>query len=137
MKHHPFEFTANPTPQEIFDRGVEFFNDPESERCANDAVPIGGGCLYTNPTKGTHCVAGYMLPEETLKIYGQEVEAISEIAHQNPIMTPSWVFANEALLSELQTIHDNTSAWANRNRMRQDLADVASSFGLKYKEPTP
>jgi hypothetical protein len=131
MKHHPFPMDATPSEQEIFDRAVEFFAQPETQRCSNSD----GQCLYTNPFNGLHCVAGYMMPEETLKAFGTEVTGIRFAMKNHPAQSPAWARNNLQLLTDLQAVHDDYGTWQSVQNLYGKLAYIAANYNLEYKEP--
>ena len=144
MKHHPFDYDAKPTKQELFDRVVEFFAQPETVKCTASTGAF-SGCVYTNLQTGQHCAVGYMLPQEALDTIGERRGDLNRMNAMFPGVMPAWAKdkGNLALLGELQAIHDYSGAWfhpikgepmrPNPPRVVLELASVAIKNKLKFE----
>lgn len=81
------------------------------------------------------CAVGALIPDE---IYDPKMDketngdgtGVRSLLHRFENILPSWFEDNWRLLESLQLVHDRLSSWYTTDDMRQDLKEVAMSYGL-------
>lgn len=133
------------TPQEIFDKVVDWITRPEARRSYDPDAILGssdgvsrGLCLYEMEIDGVvqKCAVGCLLSDEDLdrsmrSFKGNVFSLFEEYG------TPEYLEdVPVRLLSELQYVHDSESHWADGGKgafnAPDELQRVAEDFGLVY-----
>ena len=114
------------TPQEILNTAYNRLLQ-QGRPCQDDQHR----CWYTNPEDHTqHCLVGLLLPPEIAAHLDKVSPGTSILSHleKRPDVLPDWVGPNIALLSALQSLHDNLPP---RPFTRLNFSSIAHRFNLE------
>lgn len=81
------------------------------------------------------CAVGALIPDELYdpdmdKEFGEDGTGVRSLVNRFGNVLPSWFDEHWRLLESLQLVHDRLDNWNTTDDMRQDLKEVAMSYGL-------
>lgn len=133
------------TPQEIFDTVCDHLATQKKR-----ASKASGGCYYRTED-GLKCAVGCLIPDALYDVRmdgcfedsdadsynGTFIQVADGIRAGIYSKELEWMLDHEALLSDLQTVHDDAVNWVNRHDMNRSLRRVARLHELDYSKVEP
>lgn len=117
-------------PQEVFNYVAKhLFTQGKQARVKNTLYPDNTKCAYRNED-GLKCAVGCLLDDE---YYQPEMDQEKSSGIRNIVSKyqfPQWVTDNLGLVSQLQSVHDNSNNWLKTRDMHVGLSGVARFFNL-------